>query len=79
MIEHAHEWNWDRKGGRNLCYKYNQQNHVINNVPALSIARLQLERKSANIMTTICILKQCNSFCNVNLFVLFIGFETMKY
>jgi hypothetical protein len=28
VIKHTHAWNWDRKGGRNLCYKHNQQNHV---------------------------------------------------
>jgi hypothetical protein len=28
VIEHAHASNWDRKGGRNLCYKHNQQNQV---------------------------------------------------
>jgi hypothetical protein len=28
VIEHAQAWNWDRKGGRNLCYKSSQQNQV---------------------------------------------------
>jgi hypothetical protein len=28
VIEHAHAWNYDRKGGRNLCYKPSQQNQV---------------------------------------------------
>jgi hypothetical protein len=28
VIEHAHAWNYGRKGGRNLCYKLSQQNQV---------------------------------------------------
>jgi hypothetical protein len=28
VIEHAHAWDYDRKGGRNLCYKPSQQNYV---------------------------------------------------
>jgi hypothetical protein len=28
MIEHSYEWNRDRKGGRNICYKPSQQNHA---------------------------------------------------
>jgi hypothetical protein len=27
-MKHPHAWKWDRKGGRNLCYKHNQQNRV---------------------------------------------------
>jgi hypothetical protein len=28
VMMHPHAWNWDTKGGRNLCYKHNQQNQV---------------------------------------------------
>jgi hypothetical protein len=27
-MKHPHTWNWDSKGGTNLCYKHNQQNQV---------------------------------------------------
>jgi hypothetical protein len=27
-MEHAHAWGWDRKGGRNLCYKPRPQNQA---------------------------------------------------
>jgi hypothetical protein len=26
LMKHAHAWNWDRKGGRNLSYEHNQEN-----------------------------------------------------
>jgi hypothetical protein len=28
VIKHEHAWNWERKEGRNLCYKHNRQNQV---------------------------------------------------
>jgi hypothetical protein len=28
VIKHTRAWNWDAKGGGNLCYKHNQQNQV---------------------------------------------------
>jgi hypothetical protein len=28
-MKHPQAWNWDSKGGRNLCYKHNQQSHFI--------------------------------------------------
>jgi hypothetical protein len=27
-MKRPHAWNWDIKGGRNLCYKPSQQNQV---------------------------------------------------
>jgi hypothetical protein len=27
-MKYPHAWNWDRKGGRNMCYRHNQQNRV---------------------------------------------------
>jgi hypothetical protein len=30
LIKHAHLWNWDRKGGRNWCYKSSQQTKSVN-------------------------------------------------
>jgi hypothetical protein len=37
VIKHSHVWNWDGRGGRNLCYKHNQQDkvheHQCNRIP----------------------------------------------
>jgi hypothetical protein len=44
-MKHPHAWNWDRKEGRNLCYKHNQQNQTSCSLEYQTMEKVQ---KSSN-------------------------------